>query len=95
MAAYVLAQLEITDRDAFAAYSAQVKATVDKYGGRFVVRGGAYEVLEAEFRADRVVILAFPDIAAAKRWYGSPEYSPLIPTRQKASKGPIILIEGA
>jgi len=95
MAAYVIADIgTIHDQDAYAEYRKQVPATIAKYGGRFVVRGGAHESLEGTWRPGRVVLIEFPDLAKAKAWYGSPEYGPLIKLRQKASKGSVIVVEG-
>ena len=96
MAAYVIADItEIKDSEIYAQYRAQVLATVTKYGGRFLVRGGAVEVLEGDWRPGRVVVLEFPDLAAAKAWYGSAEYGPLVKLRQSASTGSLLMVEGA
>ncbi len=94
MAAYVIAHVEITDPDGYARYGAQVLATIEKYGGRFIVRGGAYEVVEGEFPKRRLILLEFPDLAAARRWYRSPEYSPLIPERQRSTNSTVLIVEG-
>jgi len=95
MAAYVIADVTVKDPETYAEYRTQVPATIAKYGGRFLVRGGACESLEGDWRPARVVVLEFPDVAAAKAWYGSQEYGPLIKLRQSASRGHVILVEGA
>ncbi len=96
MPAYVIADITaIKDPEIYAQYRAQVLATVTKYGGRFVVRGGAVEVLEGDWRPGRIVVLEFPDLAAAKAWYGSAEYGPLVKLRQSASTGSLLMVEGA
>ena len=95
MPAYVIADVSVKDPDRYAEYRKQVPATVEKYGGRFVVRGGALESLEGGWRPERVVVLEFRDMAAARAWYTSAEYAPLIKLRQSASSGRVILIEGA
>ena len=95
MAAYVIADVTVKDPEVYAEYRKQVPATVTKYGGRFLVRGGAFEVVEGDWRPGRVVVIAFPDLAAAKAWYGSAEYGPLVKLRQSASTGSLLLIEGA
>ena len=66
-----------------------------KDGGKFVVRGGKHEVLEGEWRPVRLVVIEFPDMAALKAWYQSPEYTALIKLRQGASRGSLIAVEGA
>jgi uncharacterized protein (DUF1330 family) len=95
MAAYVIGDVKVKNPDIYAEYRKQVPATVQKYGGRFVVRGGAHERVEGTWDAQRIVVLEFPDLAAAKAWYHSEEYAPLIKLRQTASEGSIIIVEGA
>ena len=95
MPAYLIADITIQKPDVFAEYRKLVPATVEKFGGRFLTRGGAHEVLEGDYRPSRVVLIEFPDMAAAKAWYDSSDYKPLITLRQSASTGPLILVEGA
>ena len=95
MAAYVIAEIEVTDPAGYEEYRKQVLAVVTKYGGKFVVRGGRIEALEGGWAPKRVVALEFPSMEQALKWYRSPEYAPLIQARQKASKGRLIAIEGA
>ncbi len=95
MAAYIIASVEVTDPEAYAEYRAQVPATVEPYGGRFIVRGGASEILEGSWQPPRVIVLEFPDSDSARRWYSSAEYQPLIELRQRASIGHLLLVEGA
>jgi uncharacterized protein (DUF1330 family) len=95
MAAYVIADITIKNPEVFAEYRKQVPATVEKYRGRYLARGGAHEVLEGDWHPARVIVLEFPDLAAARAWYGSPEYRPLIALRQSAASGPVVLVEGA
>ena len=94
MAAYVIGDIEVTDPALYEDYRKQVAATVQKYGGRFVVRGGKSETLEGSWHPKRLVLLEFPGIDAAKRWYHSEEYKPLLAMRLKASKGNLVLVEG-
>lgn len=95
MAAYVIAQIDITDPEKFEAYRAKVPATIEKYGGRYVVRGGAVTPLEGTPPNPRIVVLEFDSVAAAKRWYESDDYGPLVPMRQAAANGPVLIVEGA
>ena len=94
MSAYVIADIEVTDPAAYEEYRKQVLAVVTKYGGKFVVRGGKIDPREGGWKPSRIVLLEFPSLAQAQKWYGSPEYAPLIALRQKASKGKLILVEG-
>jgi uncharacterized protein (DUF1330 family) len=95
MAAYVLAEIEITNPDGYREYTAIVPATIAKYGGRFLVRGGAAEALEGDWPQRRRVLLEFPSMQAAKQWFDSPEYEKPKAMRQAASKGRLLLMEGA
>jgi uncharacterized protein (DUF1330 family) len=94
MAAYLHADIEITDPVAYETYRQQVPALIAAHGGRYLVRGGAVEVLEGERTLRRQVILEFPDMARLKAFHGSPEYARLIAIRQAASVGSVVAIEG-
>jgi uncharacterized protein (DUF1330 family) len=95
MAAYVMGEIEVTDPAIYEEYRRQVLAVVTKYGGRFIVRGGKVETLEGGWAPKRFVALEFPSMEQARKWYASPEYAPLIELRKKASRGKLILVEGA
>ena len=95
MAAYVIGEIEVTDAALYEAYRKQVAATVQKYGGRFAVRGGKVEPLEGGWSPRRLVVLEFPSMEQAQKWYRSSEYAPLIALRQRASRGRLVLVEGA
>jgi len=95
MPAYVLGEIEVTDPAGYEDYRKQVLAVVTKYGGKFIVRGGRVEPLEGGWAPKRIVALEFPSMEQAQKWYRSPEYAPLIELRKKASRGKLILVEGA
>jgi uncharacterized protein (DUF1330 family) len=94
MAAYVIVDLDVKDAGALESYRRQVPATIAKYGGRFIVRGGAFEVLEGNWTPKRVVVLEFPSMDALKRWYRSDDYKPLLAERQRHSEADIIAVDG-
>ena len=94
MPAYIIAEIEVTDPEAYEGYRARTPEVVARYGGRFIVRGGRAECLEGEAGPARLVVLEFPDMAAARRFYDSPEYQEILPLRQRASKGRMVLVEG-
>jgi len=95
MSAYVIAEIEVTDPAGYEEYRKQVLAVVTKYGGKFIVRGGTIDAREGGWNPKRLVLVEFPSLAQAQKWYDSPEYAPLIKLRQKASKGRLIIVEGA
>ncbi len=94
MAAYVIAEVNVTDPKLYEDYRKMVPATVEKYGGRFVVRGGAVEVKEGGWKPARLVVLEFPSLEQARKWYQSPEYAPALALRLKAANAKLILVEG-
>ena len=94
MAAYVIAEIDITNPEGYKAYTQAVPATIARYGGRFIVRGGAAEVLEGDWPPLRRVILEFPSADAARAWWDSPEYEKPRAMRRANSTGRLILLEG-
>jgi len=94
MAAYVIAELEVTEPSGFEDYRKAVPASIAAYGGRYLARGGALESLEGGWAPKRMVILEFPSLAQAKAWYTSPEYRELLRLRQRTAKSKVVLLEG-
>ena len=95
MPAYVIADVEVADPEAYKEYTSGVLATVEAFGGRFVVRGGTVDRLEGDWDPERIVLVEFPDLASARAWYDSPRYQELAPKRQAASRrGSLIAVEG-
>ena len=94
MAAYLIVELDITDLETFEAYRKQVPATIEAYGGRYVIRGGAAETLEGDWDPARIVVLEFPDMTTLKAWYGSEMYAGPKALRLGASKARMIAVEG-
>jgi len=94
MAAYLIAEIDITDPAAYEEYRKQVPGVIAKYGGKYIVRGGKVESLEGGWSPKRVAMLEFPSMEQALKWYRSPEYAPLIKLRQKAAKSKLTVVEG-
>ena len=92
MSAYFVVELETTNLAGMEPYRAAVGATLAQYGGRFLARGGATELIEGGPEPKRIVILEFSDAAALKRWYNSPEYQKILPIRlaNSTSRGFIV-----
>ena len=94
MPAYFIVDVDVTDSAGFEEYRKLVPATVEKYGGRFLVRGGQVEKLEGEWQPKRVVVLEFPSVEQAKRWYDSPEYRDPKALRFRTAKTNLLLVDG-
>jgi uncharacterized protein (DUF1330 family) len=93
--AYVLVDMDVTDPEQYEEYKALAAPSLARYGGRYLVRGGASEVLEGDRVPRRLVVVEFPDADAARRWYHSPEYGEAKAARAGAATGSFILVEGA
>jgi uncharacterized protein (DUF1330 family) len=91
--AYVVARVTVTNPEAYAEYVKGATEAIRKYGGRPLVRGGAYEALEGDARP-RNVILEFESLEQAKRYYHSPEYQAAKAKREGAGIAEIVAIEG-
>jgi uncharacterized protein (DUF1330 family) len=94
MAAYFIVNLDVKDPAGYEAYKQAVPATIAQYGGRYLVRGGKHETLEGTWHPTRLVVLEFPSLEAAKRWYASEEYRSIKPLRLQHAVGDLVLVEG-
>jgi uncharacterized protein (DUF1330 family) len=94
MSAYFVIELDITNLAAMGPYRAAVGATIEQYGGRFLARAGATELIEGGPEPKRIVIIEFPDTAAFKRWYNSAEYKKILPGRLDNSTARGFIVEG-
>ncbi|HEY7358371.1 MAG TPA: DUF1330 domain-containing protein [Ktedonobacterales bacterium] len=94
MAAYVIADLEITDPAGFKAYQQQAGATLELYGGKYIVRGGPHQTMEGDWRLHTLVVIEFESVEKAWQWYRSPEYAPLIDLRQQTATTQAIVVQG-
>jgi uncharacterized protein (DUF1330 family) len=94
MAAYVMAEVEVTNPEGYKEYAALVPDTITRYGGRFLVRGGPAEPLEGDWPQVRRVIIEFPSADAARKWFASPEYEKPKALRKANSKGRLLLLQG-
>ena len=96
MPAYVIADVrDVWDTEALQEYRRRNTDAVAAHGGRFVVRGGEHELLEGDWDTRRLVVMEFPDMAAARAWWTSEQYEAIKPIRRGASTTNIILVDGA
>jgi uncharacterized protein (DUF1330 family) len=94
MTAYVIASVNITDPEKYKGYQALTPGAIAAHGGKFVVRGGAMEVLEGEWPRPRVVVLEFESMDAAKKFYNSAEYTAARAKREGAAEFSMVVVEG-
>jgi len=94
MPAYIIVETDIHDPEQYEQYRAASPGAVASGGGRFVARGGELAVLEGDWNPSRIVILEFPDLEAAKRFYDSPEYVEARKLREGAANLKMVAVEG-
>lgn len=94
MPAYLVVDVEVEDPRRYEDYKAMVPATLEAYGGKFIVRGGAAECLEGDWVPNRIVVIEFDSAEQAKRWWNSEEYREARKLRQAISNTRMIVVEG-
>ena len=90
---YWIAHVEVKNPEAYKDYVAAAKPAFEKYGAKFLARGGAYEATEGRGRA-RNVVIEFPSLKAAQDCYHSPEYGAARDIRRKFADAEMVLVEG-
>lgn len=94
MAAYAIAEVDVSDIEMFKTYMDLVPKTVEKFGGRYLVRGGEMKVIEGDWNPKRLVIIEFEDADRGMEWYNSEEYSQALRLRQRSAQTNLVFIEG-
>ena len=94
MSAYLVVEADIKDPEGFAEYRTMVPASLEVYGGKYLVRGGAVENLEGAWAPSRIVIIEFESVEQAKRWWDSDEYREARNLRQATADTKMIVVEG-
>jgi len=91
---YVVAHLDIHDPEGFEKYREKVPATIEQYAGTYIVRGGTMEMVEGDALPPRTIILEFPSLSQAKKWYNSPEHQEIIRLQLATATGYAQFVEG-
>jgi uncharacterized protein (DUF1330 family) len=94
MPAYLISTIEITDPAGYEEYRKQVGSALQKYGGRFIVRGGPVHYLEGQWQPKRVVVVEFDSVERAKAFSDAPEYAQAKAIRHRTSNSSVIVVEG-
>ena len=95
MAVYVVGRVEVTDPSWVEGYIPNVEALVEAHGGKYLVRSNEFDVVESNGEAPHVVVvIEFPDKAAAQAFYTSAEYQPWLQARTAGAKTELILTDG-
>ncbi|MGE4609904.1 MAG: DUF1330 domain-containing protein [Paracoccaceae bacterium] len=94
MSAYIIARIEVTDLEGYKKYASQTVAIAESFGGKFLVKAGAFEQIEGS-GPDRHVVIEMPDVATAKAFYASEVYQAILPIALKNSNRDFVIVEGA
>ena len=93
--AYILVDVDIHNPEIYESYKQQAVPIVRAFGGEYIARGGALDVVQDElWSPTRIVLLKFPSMAKAKAFIESPEYAPVKQMRMDNSKGTLVIVEG-
>ncbi|MBM6583102.1 DUF1330 domain-containing protein [Microvirga sp. BT689] len=94
MSTYAIGQLhDVNVGPDIVEYLGRIDATLEPFGGRFIIHGGPAMVMEGSWSGDLIVI-AFPDKASARAWYASPAYQRILPLRIENSRGDVFFVDG-
>jgi uncharacterized protein (DUF1330 family) len=94
MPAYLIARVHLTDWNRYREYTKATPAAIERFGGRFIVRGGEVVTLEGPEETGRIVVIEFPSLDQAKAFFSSEEYTKVKKLREGAATGQFIAIEG-
>jgi uncharacterized protein (DUF1330 family) len=94
MSAYVISELEVRDPVAIETYRTIAAKSIARYGGRYLVRGGAAGVAEGGPAVKNIVVVEFPSMERLREWYASPEYAEALKVRRTALDRRLIFVEG-
>ena len=94
MPAYVISEVEMRDAADSETYRAIAAKTIAKYGGRYLVRGGAASTVEGGPPPKTIIVVEFPTMERLREWYASPEYAEALKVRQTALDRRLIFVEG-
>lgn len=94
MSAYIIVDVKVHDAKLYEEYKGQVQPTLDRYNGRFLVRGGDPELMEGDWQPSRLVVLEFPSEEDARAWWSSEEYAEPKALRQRSAVTRMVLVKG-
>ncbi|MEM7497458.1 MAG: DUF1330 domain-containing protein [Pseudomonadota bacterium] len=95
MPAYTIVDTKLIDPEAYEEYKARARPIAEKHGGRYLARGGALDIVEAGlWHPSRIVIIEFPDMAAARAFADDPDYEPVAQIRRANARATIVIVDG-
>jgi uncharacterized protein (DUF1330 family) len=94
MSALVIVDIEVLDPVPYEDYKRLASASIAAHGGRYLVRGGATDVLDGDWTPRRLVVLEFDSVEKAKAWRASPEYAEALQVRGRCARSNMVVVEG-
>ncbi len=94
MPAYLIARVNVKDPVQYEEYKKLAPIAINKYGGKYLTRGGAMETVEGPEETLRVVVVEYPDMETARAFYDSPEYQKAKAAREGAAEGQFVILDG-
>lgn len=95
MAAYLIADTQLTDPDAYEEYKRKAKPLAERHGGEYIVRGGDMTLKESELWSPaRLVVVRFPSMDKAREFYESPEYQQALGISKRSARRTVVIVEG-
>jgi uncharacterized protein (DUF1330 family) len=95
MAAYVISEVEPLEQESFEQYRSLAKESIEQHGGRYLVRAALPEAAEGDWPSQRrLVIVEFPDMDTARRWYSSDSYAKALAFRDRGLSRRLVFVEG-
>jgi uncharacterized protein (DUF1330 family) len=95
MPVYLIIEITVIDPEVYAEYVDQVPAVVERYGGRYLVRGGGVTPLSGDWHPERIIVVEFDGIEQIQDFLNSPEYQALVPLRQQSTTSRSVIVEGS
>jgi uncharacterized protein (DUF1330 family) len=94
MAAYVISEVEVLDESSFERYRKLAQRSIEQHGGRYIVRAALPEAAEGDWAPQRrLVIVEFPDMDTARRWYSSDSYAEALAFRDQALRRRLLFVD--
>ncbi len=95
MPVYLIIDVTILDPEVYGEYVEQVQPVVERYGGRYLVRGGGVTPLSGDWHPEGLIVVEFDGIEPIQDFLGSPEYLALVPLRKQSTSSRSIIVEGS
>jgi len=92
--AYMIADVTVDDPERYVEYQKNVPALVAKHGAKYLVRASTVHPVEGDLGISRVTVVEFESMEAARRFFESPEYAPLLKLRKEVTRSRVALVEG-